>query len=84
MLVVPIWLTLLVAGMVIAFGLYRIYLATRKLPAAADRPSFQQKGLYAMSPRRHLLIGIIYLILGAMLIAGAFGVRFSPFAGAGG
>lgn len=80
MLVVPAWLTFLVAGMVIAFGIFRIYLAiTARKQAASDRPSFQRKGLYAMSPRRHVLLGIIYLILGAMLIAGALGVTVSPF-----
>jgi hypothetical protein len=80
MLVVPAWLTFLVAGMVIAFGIFRVYLSiTGRKPAAADRPRFQRKGLYAMSPRRHMLLGIIYLILGAMLIAGALGLTVSPF-----
>jgi uncharacterized membrane protein HdeD (DUF308 family) len=85
MLVVPAWLTFLVAGMVIAFGIYRIYLAlTARKPTDPDRPTLQRKGLYSMSPRRHILLGIIYLILGAMLIAGALGLTVSPFSDAGG
>lgn len=68
---VPPWLTFLVAGMVIFFGLYRMWIALRTPPPAPNE--LPRKGLYGLPRRRHLLYGIVYLILGGMLIAGALG-----------
>jgi hypothetical protein len=74
---VPPWLTFLVAGMVIFFGLYRLWIAFRQRPAERER-GVERKGLYGLPPRRHLLFGILYLILGGMLIAGALGYSVLP------
>ena len=71
---IPVWLTLLIAALVIIFGCYRIYLATR--PADENTPP--RSGLYRMSKRAHLFVGVIYLALGAGLVATSFG--FNPFA----
>jgi hypothetical protein len=68
---VPPWLTFLVAGMVIFFGLYRLWIALRPPPPTAS--ALPPKGLYGLPRRRHLLYGIVYLILGGLLIAGALG-----------
>jgi hypothetical protein len=68
---VPPWLTLLVAGLVIFFGLYRLWIAVRSPPRTAS--TVPLKGLYGLPRRRHLLYGIVYLILGGLLIAGALG-----------
>jgi len=73
---IPVWLTLGIAALVIIFGAYRIYLATR--PATdeeSDGPP--RRGFYRMSKRTHLFVGVIYLLLGAGLIATSFG--FNPF-----
>jgi hypothetical protein len=79
---VPIWLTLAVAALVIVFGLYRVALAFRRAePDAAARPGrFGLGGMYRMGRRTHALVGIIYLLLGASLVATSFG--WNPFAGA--
>ncbi len=80
---VPFWIPLAFAVLVIAFGLYRIRLATKKEPAPAEgdvKRSVMGGGFYKMSPRTHLLIGIIYLMLGGALIATAFG--WNPFGNA--
>jgi hypothetical protein len=53
------------------FGIYRLRLAMRD---ASDGP---KKGLYAMGKRTHLLIGIVYLLLSAALVATSFG--WNPF-----
>jgi hypothetical protein len=74
---IPVWLTLAVAALVIIFGAYRIYLATRPSDEKSEQP--RRRGLYSMSKRTHLFIGIIYLLLGAGLIATSFG--FNPFGG---
>jgi hypothetical protein len=75
---IPVWLTLAVAALVIIFGLYRIRIAlTRSDEAEAKARS--RRGLYAMSKRAHLFIGVIYLLLGAGLIATSFG--WNPFGG---
>ena len=75
MFIVPIWLTFLVATMVIIFGLYRIKMALRS--AEEDEKARAKKGLYSLPRRTHVLFGILYLLLGVFLIAGAFGFR--PF-----
>jgi hypothetical protein len=80
---IPVWLTLGVAALVVVFGLYRIRLAMRAEKPAADadpdaadlKP--RPRGIYNMSRRSHLFVGIIYLLLGGALIATSFG--FNPF-----
>jgi hypothetical protein len=79
----PRWLLFLVATWVIAFGVYRIVIATRGRPADDDRPNFRQKGLYARSPRSHALLGALYVVLGVILVAMGFG-WVPPVAGADG
>ena len=73
---IPVWLTLAVAALVIIFGVYRIYLAT-KHGAEEDAKAKKRGGLYAMGKRAHLFVGAIYLLLGAGLIATSFG--WNPF-----
>jgi uncharacterized iron-regulated membrane protein len=74
---VPVWLTLAIAILVIAFGLYRMWLAFRG--ATAEPPPAGRRGLYAMGRRTHLLIGVVYLLLGGALVATTFG--WNPFGG---
>jgi hypothetical protein len=74
---VPAWLTIGVALLVIAFGLYRIRLALSSKNGPAD-PDPEKKpllggGFYKMNSRTHLLVGVVYLLLGAALIATSFG-----------
>ena len=69
---VPQWLALLIAGAVILFGIYRLWLDFGG-PSDEERAE-HLRGLYAMPRRQHGLIGIIFLI-----IAGARGV--SPIEG---
>jgi len=74
---VPVWLTLGVALLVCAFGAYRIRLAFRS--DEEDARARARKGLYAMGRRTHLLIGVVYLLLGGALVATSFG--WNPFGG---
>ncbi|MEP6866576.1 MAG: hypothetical protein ABJE66_38530 [Deltaproteobacteria bacterium] len=78
---VPPWLTMAFAIIVIAFGLYRIRLSLKKVdPEAAAAPGngrVMGGGFYRMSPRAHLVIGVLYLALGGALVATSFG--WSPF-----
>ena len=74
---IPAWLTIAIAAVVIIFGAYRIYLATRS--SDAEREERKRSGLYSMSKRTHLLVGIVYLLLGGGLIATTFG--WNPFGG---
>jgi hypothetical protein len=67
----PAWLTLTCAAMVILWGSYRLKLGLRS--AAAEEKAREKKGLFGMPRRTHLLIGVIYLLLGAGLIAVTFG-----------
>jgi hypothetical protein len=66
---IPLWLTVAAAVFVGLFGLYRIYLGTRK-PETSDAP---RRGFYAMGKRTHLFIGALYLILAGMLVAMSLG-----------
>jgi hypothetical protein len=70
---VPQWLTIVIAVIVIAFGLYRIRMSFVKVDPDAPKKSLMGGGLYRMSPRTHLFIGVIYLALGGALIATTFG-----------
>ena len=72
---IPVWLTLGVAVLVIAFGVHRLRLSFRSEEAEARAKP--RKGLYAMGRRTHRLIGIVYLLLGAALVATTFG--WNPF-----
>jgi hypothetical protein len=76
-MLVPRWLLFLVAAWVMAFGVYRLRVATAKrerdADADPDRPNFSRKGLYARSPRSHILFGVLYLLLGGALVAMGFG-----------
>jgi hypothetical protein len=72
---VPVWLTLIVAALVIFFGAYRIKIAFRS--DEEDARARDRKGLWAMGRRTHLLVGIIYILLGGALIATSFG--WNPF-----
>jgi hypothetical protein len=78
---IPPWLTILIAVVVLAFGVFRISLALRKpVPGedgVAPRGGLFGSGLYRMSPRIHLLVGVVYLLLGGALFAASFG--FNPF-----
>ena len=75
MFVVPLWLTILVAAVVITFGLYRLKIAMRS--DLEDEKARAKKGLYALPRRTHFLFGILYLLLGAFVIATGLGYR--PF-----
>jgi hypothetical protein len=74
---VPQWLTIGVAVLVILFGSYRISLALKKPVPEGERKSIMGGGFYRMSPKMHVAVGVIYLALGAALIATSFG--WSPF-----
>lgn len=72
---IPAWLTIGVAILVILFGAHRIRLSLRSDEEEAR--ARERRGLYAMGRRTHRLIGVVYLLLGAALIATTFG--WSPF-----
>jgi hypothetical protein len=74
---VPVWLTLGVAALVVIFGIYRIRIGFRD--DEEDKRARARKGLYAMGRRTHILIGIVYLLLGGALVATSFG--WNPFGG---
>lgn len=76
-MVVPPWLTLMVAGMVIAFGLYRLRMAFRS--KEEDERARRRKGLDGLPRRRQAVFGILYLILGGILLADLLGVATNPF-----
>jgi hypothetical protein len=70
-------MTITIAALVIIFGLHRISMVFRS--EEEERRARARKGLYGMGRRTHLLVGIIYVLLGSGLIANAFG--WSPLAG---
>jgi hypothetical protein len=70
---IPRWLLFLVAAWVIGFGVFRIYIALRPHKLSPNRPDYMQKGMFARSPRTHVLFGAVYIILGGFLIATGFG-----------
>ena len=73
---VPQWLSLLIAVAVIGFGAYRLWYAV-KGPSDEERAK-ARRGMMAMPRRTHGMVGVIYLLVGAALLATSFG--FNPFA----
>ena len=69
----PPWVVLVVAGLVLVFGVYRIRMAFRS--DEADQRARAAGGLYGMGRRSHLLFGILYILMAAYLILGACGVQ---------
>ena len=68
------------AALVIGFGAYRVYLSFKPAPVD-DKGKPQSRslfagGFYRMGGKTHLFVGIIYLLLGAALVATSFG--FNP------
>lgn len=68
----PTWLTLSCATIVIVWGLYRMRLGLRTDREQERAP----KGLFAMARRTHLLIGLVYVLLGSGLFA--IGLGWNP------
>lgn len=74
---IPVWLTIVAAIFVTGFGAFRIYVATRKPdPNASDAP---RSGFGRMSNRMNVAMGVIYLLLGAGLVAVSLG--WNPLGG---
>jgi hypothetical protein len=72
----PRWVPILVGALVILFGLYRMRLAFRT--PEQDESAKRQGGLYGHGKRTHFLFAVVYLLMGAMLIASGFGVNIIP------
>ena len=68
---IPLWLTLGAAFIVCVFGAYRIRLAFRS--DDEDERAKARRGLFALNRRTHFLIGVIYILLGAGLVATSYG-----------
>lgn len=77
-MLLPRWIPFAVAFWVIAFGILRLRIATRKDDSDETRPNFRKGGYYARSKRSHAIYGVAYLILGAYCIAMGFGYQL-PF-----
>ena len=72
----PAWVFFLVAVWVMAFGVFRIVVAVKRkrlLASDPERPNLMKRGLYALSPRTHILFGVVYILLGGTLVAMGFG-----------
>ena len=75
-MMLPRWIPFAIAFWVIAFGILRLRIATRKeAPGDEDRPNFRKGGYYARSKRSHAIYGVAYLALGGYCIAMGFGYQ---------
>src|SRR5690242_10895476 len=76
---IPVWLTLGIALLAFVWGGYRIRIALRSDEQDERARGEGKRGLFALARRTHLLFGIVYLLLGAMLVATTFG--WNPIGG---
>jgi hypothetical protein len=74
---IPRWLVFGVAALVVLFGSYRLYLGVKQATDPDDEGKQPRRGFYGMSRRTHLTIGVLYLLLGAGLVA--TGLGWNPF-----
>jgi hypothetical protein len=72
---IPAWLVLGLGVLVAIWGAYRIRIGFRS--DAEDERARSRKGLFALARRTHVLVGLVYVLLGAALIATSFG--WNPF-----
>jgi hypothetical protein len=71
--VLPIWLVVVVSALVMVFGLFRLRLAFR---SRDDEDQARARGgLYGYGRRQQFLFGLVYVLLGVMLLLGAFGLK---------
>lgn len=75
----PPWVAIAVGALVIFFGVYRIRLGLRS--RGEDEAARKRGGLYGMPRRTHLLIGVVYVLMGLWLVLAALGVRIGPKVG---
>ena len=75
---VPVWLTLGIALLAFVWGAYRIRIAFRS-DEEDERAREGKRGLFALARRTHFLFGLVYLLLGAALVATSFG--WNPLGG---
>jgi len=67
-----------IAAWVIAFGSYRLWVALKRDGKAGGTPHWRQRSVFGRTKRAHAIYGVLYLLLGAMLLATGFGVQM-PF-----
>ncbi len=72
----PVWLVVLVGGLVVVFGVFRLTLAFRS--KEDDARARERGGLIGLPRRTHGLVGVVYLIAGTLLILTALGIKL-PF-----
>jgi hypothetical protein len=75
---VPVWLTLGIALLAFVWGAYRIRIAFRS-DEQDDRARDGKRGLFALARRTHFLFGLVYVLLGAALVATTLG--WNPLGG---
>lgn len=68
----PVWLPIALAVLAFTWGAYRIRIAFRS-DDEDTRARDGKRGLFALARRTHLLFGVVYLLLGGMLVATALG-----------
>jgi hypothetical protein len=68
---VPPWLLFFFATLVGIWGAYRIKLGLRS--KEAEERAMQRRGLFGLPRRTHLLIGAVYVLLAAGLVAVGLG-----------
>ena len=69
----PAWLVILVGAIVVVFGLFRMGIAFRS--KTEDAKARARGGLFAYPRRTHGLFGLVYVMMGVLLILGGLGVR---------
>jgi hypothetical protein len=67
-------MSLLFGALVLVWGAYRIKLGTRS--KAAEERALERRGLFGMPRRTHILVGLVYLLLGGGMIA--IGLGWTP------
>lgn len=76
---IPRWLVFVLAAWVSVFGAYRLWVAFKKDGKDPKRSHWNQISVFGRSKRAHAIYGVLYLLLGGMLIATGLGVDM-PFA----
>jgi hypothetical protein len=71
-MVLPREIVLFVGALVLTFGIYRIRIGFRS--DSEDQKAKVRGGMYGFSRRTHVLIGVIYVLMGGALLLAGFGI----------
>lgn len=69
----PSWIVFVIGSMVILFGAFRLSLVFRS--STDEQVARERGGIFGYGRRTNLLFGLVYVLMGVLLLLGLVGVK---------